>query len=99
MVDVLHYYFEEDMRFSTAEQADAQNRVRETVYRDFYNMRYPYANQSTVKNFDIEEEEEEVTPFDPMQKQVPTKPFIAPTQVNAAFDKPFGSLIDAPLEH
>lgn len=102
MVDVLHYFFEEDLFFSSIEQADARSRVRETVYSDFYNTSYAYAtrssNQTFNKNFDIEDEEE-IVPFDPLQKQVPTKPYITPTQVNAANAQPFGSLIDSPLEH
>lgn len=101
MLDVIHYFFEEDSRYASAEQAEASNRAREIIYSDLYNTRYPYSTsggQGISKDFDIEPEEE-ITPFDPMQKKQPTKPFIAPTQVNASLPQPFGGFIDGPLEH
>lgn len=105
MLDVIHYFFEEDSRYISAEQADAASRAREIIYSDFYNTRYPYATsggaQGATKNFDIEPEDSDVDiiPFDPTQKKQPTKPFIAPTKVDATLAQPFGELIDGPLEH
>ena len=109
MTDVLHFFFEEDTTYVSQEQADSRSQARESIYREFYNWKYPYvvrtgtaSGQSFAKDFDADEalfEEDEITPFDPMQKQVPTKPFIAPTHVEASHAKPFGDVLDAPFEH
>lgn len=105
MLDVLHYFFEEDMFYSSAEQAEGRDRARQQIYQQFYQSEYPYAvnvgssyNASgvTSKNFDIADEEE-IVPFDPLQQNKPTKPFIAPTPVNAKSSQPFGSVLDAPF--
>ena len=105
MLDVLHYFIEEDMNYTSAEQVDGRSRSREVLYQDFYGYKYPYASQQNSgmtaqggisKNFDDPiEEEESVVPFDPLKG--PTKAFIPPTQVNAAMSKPFGALLDEPL--
>lgn len=106
MLDVLHYFFEEDVFYSTAEQADGRDRARQAIYRDFYNSSYAYASsrssqdgQGVSRNFDNLSIDEEITPFDPMQKQQPTKPFISPTPVNASSPLPFGDTLDGPLTH
>ena len=104
MLDVIHYFFEEDMYYSSAEQAEGRDRSRQQIYEQFYESEYPYAvatgtsaNASgvTSKNFDISEEE--LVPFDPLQKNKPTKPFVPPTPVNARSAQPFGSVLDGPL--
>jgi hypothetical protein len=105
MLDVLHYFFEEDMYYASAEQAEGRDRSREIIYRDFYNASYPYASQRNsnmaggqgiTKNFD-DIEEEEIVPFDPMQKQKAVKPFIPPTAVDARAEQPFGITLDGPI--
>jgi hypothetical protein len=110
MLDVLHYFFEEDLFYSSAEQAEGRDRSRIAIYEDFYKSSYAYSTQSassasgfsTSKNFDnldliSEEEEEKIVPFDPLQKQKALKPFIKPTAVNAAASQPFGDTLDGPL--
>jgi hypothetical protein len=110
MLDVLHYFFEDDLFYSSVEQADGRDRSREAIYRDFYNYSYAYSTKAgsnsagggVSKNFDSfefmsEEEEEKLVPFDPLQKQKATKPFINPTQVNAAASQPFGDMLDGPI--
>ena len=109
MIDVLHYFLEDDMNFSSAEQADAKDRSREIIYRDLYNHSYAYSNtqertnakysaggQNFTKDFDLSVvDEEKIQVFDPMKK--PPKPFVPATQVNASSPKPFGSVLDEPL--
>lgn len=109
MVDVLHFFFEDDMNYASAEHADAKDRSREIIYQDFYGHRYAYSNtqaranssysaggQNFTKDFDSSpEEEEKIEAFDPMKK--PPKPFVPATTVNAASPKPFGSVLDEPL--
>jgi hypothetical protein len=110
MLDVLHYFFEDDLFYSSVEQADGRDRSREAIYRDFYNSSYAYstgagsnsAGGGVSKNFDnfefmSEEEEEKIVPFDPLQKQKAIKPFIKPTSVNAAAAQPFGDMLDGPI--
>lgn len=107
MLDVIHYFFEEDMFYSSAEQADGRDRSRQQIYSQFYESEYPYAVSGTsnasgavTKDFDLQEEaieDENVVPFDPLQKSVPTKPFIPATPVNAKSSQPFGSVLDGPL--
>jgi hypothetical protein len=109
MLDVLHYFFEDDLFYSSVEQADGRDRSREAIYRDFYNSSYAYstgassnsASGGVNKNFDnfefTPEEEEKIVPFDPLQKRKTVKPFIRPTNVNAAADQPFGDMLDGPI--
>ena len=110
MLDVLHYFFEEDLFYSSAEQAEGRDRSRVAIYEDFYNSSYAYSVASTsaaggrgvTRNFDdfntiSEEEEEKIVPFDPLQKQKALKPFIKPTAVNAAASQPFGDMLDGPI--
>lgn len=106
MTDVLHYFFEEDLFYSSYEQAEGRDKAREHIYRDFYQKSYPYAaprsssnGQGVSRNFDIDlaSEDEEITPFDPLQKKTPTKPYMAPTQVDARSTNPFGNSIDGPM--
>ena len=108
MLDVLHYFFEDDMNYASAEQADARDRTREIIYQDFYNHKYAYSNTQSGtgvnysaggQNFTVDlssdEQDEKIEAFDPMKK--PPKPFVPATQVNAASPKPFGSALDEPL--
>ncbi len=108
MLDVLHYFFEDDMNYASAEQADAKDRSREIIYQDFYGHKYAYSNTQTrantnysaggqgiVKDFNTVDEEEKIEAFDPMKK--PPKPFVPVTKVNASSPKPFGSVLDEPL--
>ena len=110
MLDVLHYFFEEDLFYSSAEQAEGRDRSRVAIYEDFYKSSYAYSTQTTSNasgfnmsknfdNFDLipEKEEEKIVPFDPLQKQKALKPFIKPTVVNAAADQPFGDMLDGPI--
>jgi hypothetical protein len=108
MLDVLHYFFEDDMNYASAEHADAKDRSREIIYQDFYGHKYAYSNtqaraganysasgQGIVKDFNAADEEEKIEAFDPMKK--PPKPFVPATNVNASSPKPFGAVLDEPL--
>ena len=108
MLDVLHYFFEDDMNYASAEQADAKDRTREIIYQDFYGHKYAYSNtqagtssnysasgQGIVRDFNADDEEEKIEAFDPMKK--PPKSFVPATKVNAASPKPFGAVLDEPL--
>ena len=104
MLDVLHFFFEEDMNYFSGEQAEGRSRSREILYQDFYGYKYPYGGVSTnsatnangnIKNFDDYEDDDTVVPFDPLKG--PTKAFIPATPVDASSFKPFGAALDEPL--
>lgn len=102
MLDVLHYFFEEDLYYSSAEQAEGRDRARSHIYQDFYNKAYPYASSggqgvSRSSNVEMIAEDEEIVPFDPMQNTKPLKPYVPPTPVNASSPLPFGKALEGPL--
>lgn len=102
MLDVLHYFFEDDLNYSTAEQAEARDRTRSALYEDLYNSTYNYATtKGNAKSFD------EIKDFDTPQEKLPEpfspaskpKPYVAPTRFDPESVKPFGTVLDAPFEH
>ena len=103
MLDVLHYYMEEDYNFSNSDQVDAKSRIRKTIYRTMYNKDYKFGTE-TEKDFSIPQDftiqEEGSTPSreeeDPLKG--PTKSYVPPTEFNPDSIKPFGNLLDAPFE-
>ena len=103
MLDVIHYFFEEDMNYSTAEQAKAHEKIRISVHRNLYNETYKYASSSSRSysrasandEFFASPEEPlddlgDVKPFNPRKKA--TKPFIPSTDVSQ-----LGSVLERPL--
>ena len=108
MLDVLHFFFEEDNRFSTAEEAKAIDQLRTSLYRDLYGRTYNYATKSgsgvstAGGSFDLEPEnpdsaEEVIQPFSPRQHKEPTKSYVPATQMGDDESAPFGGLLDAPI--
>lgn len=108
MLDVIHYFFEDDLNYSTPEQAEARDKMRSSLYGQLYQTTYKYAtgansskSQASYKDFDLEPE---ITPVELKERKVdsfnpamPPKPYVAPTPVNANSARPFGSVLDAPL--
>jgi hypothetical protein len=93
MLDVIHYIFEEDMRFSTAEESKATDAIRVSLYRDFYETEYKYAasaNRSTAQSGEFDGFDS-VTPYSPTA----TKPYIPPTQFDPDMGLP--GLIEPPI--
>lgn len=100
MLDVLHYFFEEDLNVSTAEQAEARDKTRMTLYRNLYNKEYKYARPGTsggTTYIDDEVIQPEEAPIEPFNPAVKPKPYRPPTEFNPDSAKPFGSTLDAPL--
>jgi hypothetical protein len=106
MLDVLHFFFEESVNYSTAEQAKASDQMRAKLYNDLYKRKYKYAAKpgmggyTASADFDLEEEnpvaKEEVQPFNPRHKE-PTKSFVPATQVSTDEVNPFKGILDAPI--
>jgi hypothetical protein len=86
MLDLIHYFFEEDSRFSTAEEAEAVSQMRSVIYGMLYGTTYKYkvgksSNSNVGEGFNTGE----------------TKPYIPPTEFDADSYLPFGNTLDAPL--
>lgn len=110
MLDVIHYLFEEDMAAASGEQAEARSKVREILYRNFYEREYKYKTDSssssgggssfsgpTYADGSPIGEFDDLEPFDPLQESKPTKPYMSPTTFDPDAALPFGKDLDAPL--
>ena len=100
MLDVLHYYMEEDYNFSSAEQVEVKANLRKTMYRTMYNTEYKFGvtsnknNTVTASGINLDNLES-VEPVDPLKE--PTKSYVPPTDFNPESIKPFGDVLDAPI--
>lgn len=104
MLDVIHYYFEEDLMVTSSEEAESKSQVRSVIYKDLYNQTYKYgvknAGQSYNYNKDSYPSEGSARTTDkkiadPIKP--PTKAFVPTTEVNLDSPLPFGKIVDAPL--
>jgi hypothetical protein len=87
MLDVVHYFFEEDSRYRSAEEAEGISAVRSALY-NMYGMTYKYgvkANTRPSSGDSFYSDPDEV------------KPFIPPTQFDPESSNPFGAVLDAPI--
>lgn len=103
MLDVIHYFFEEDMHVSAEGEAEAKSEVRSIIYSSLYGSTYKYAIKTKGRSYAADGSNypsdglmgEDLTPFDP--EQTITKPFIPATDFDAESPLPFGRDLDAPL--
>jgi hypothetical protein len=105
MLDVIHVIFEEDhTNILSGEHIEAKEKVRQIVYRDFYERKPQFGGSSIRDNIPEtiekdgyygEEAAEEIKLFDPSGSTV--KPYMALSDVDSSSIKPFGKEIDAPL--
>jgi len=100
MLDVIHVIIEDDLTSSqTGENSEVKNKVRNIFYKEFYDKNFKLSMGTS--NFNLEEPldmnvDDEIKPFDP--KQQATKPFVPATNFDANAAKPFGKILDAPIE-
>jgi hypothetical protein len=97
MLDVVHFLFEDDMRFTTAEEVKAQSKFRTDFYA-LYGKTYNYAadnNSGTTYGGRayVSDSDDEFAPT-PVDVR---KPYVPPTKFNPEAAAPFGSVLDAPL--
>ena len=85
MLDVIHFLFEEDARYSTAEEAQAVNDFRSAVYGVFYGTTYKYKVNTSSGKGDFE------------TSGGGLKPYIPPTEFDPDSGMPFGGVLDSPL--
>ena len=98
MLDVIHYFYEDDLDYASVEQAQMTDARRITIFRQLYGTEYRYASSDTKNrvagsnaNFDFDD----LTPFDPTNNV--TKPFVPATEIDETSINPFGDILDAPL--
>lgn len=109
MLDVVHFYFEEDMHSSSSgEQADAKDKSRTMLYSQLYKKEYKYASKGKNANQlppDIANDMQDydlpvpVDPFERANGAGAIKPYIPPTSVDNGSRLPFGTGLEAPLGH
>lgn len=89
MLDVLHYFFEEDTaRYTSAEQVDAVSNLRTSIYSNLYDRKYEYG---------VERPTSQRNPSGAYLNSNTVKPYIPPTDFDADSVDPFGGTLDGPL--
>ena len=98
MTDTLHYLMEEDMRYTSAEEAEAVSAYRTQIYL-LYGKTYKYAVSSKSQNGRsyIPQNAAEDFGFEDPLNTGETKPYIPQTDFNPDSALPFGSDLEAPL--
>ena len=106
MLDVIHYFLEEDFRYSSEYEPIYKDNFRKNIYESMYNKSYKYVSseESNSQSNDISildgpeefsEPEEEIKPFNPREGF--TKPYVPPTPLVEDSILPFGSVLYQPL--
>ena len=92
MLDVIHYFFEQDNEYTSAELAQTRSGVRTRLYEIFYDTAYGYAHEERGgQDFSDSEDLSDLTPVDPMKEKT-IKPYVPPTDVSA-----LGNILDGPM--
>jgi hypothetical protein len=108
MLDVVHYFLEEDFRYSTESESTYKDLFRENLFKEFYGITYHFAQKQDDYGVDqidesiqqeelsVEPTEERITPFNPRATKV--KEYFEPTQISDGdADSPFGNILDPPI--
>ena len=82
MLDVVHYFLDEDMRYSSMEELKLHDNIRKNIFNNLYEVEYRYGMSGDSS--------------DPTDLNS-TKPYIPPTEVDPESATPFGSILDSPL--
>lgn len=92
MLDVLHYLLDEDLSFTSGDEAKYKNNLREMLYKTIYNKKYKFSSSETeyLNNLDDADLNAGIS------REV--KPYIPPTNFNPDASNPFkGTLKEEPL--
>jgi hypothetical protein len=90
MLDVIHFLFEEDSRYSSQEEVESVSAMRTQIYEGLYGVPYTYKlKKSSRSNMNSSSGD-----FSGIEE---TKPYIPPTEFDPESSNPFGSLLEAPL--
>lgn len=87
MVDVIHYFFEEDALAVSEIHAETRSQIRKGLYEKLYGTTYAYSSSKSTSQ--------------PQEAWGPdldaVKPYIPPTEFDPDSFNPFGSVLDAPV--
>lgn len=81
MLDVLHFFLEEDLRYPSVDAARFHESIRRAIFSDWYGVEQP----------DIQVAQPDTANSEPI------KPFIPPTPIDYDSPEPFGEFIGAPV--
>lgn len=98
MLDVVHYFFEEDLRASSGEELEAISKVRQTIYQMLYKKDYKSIFTSPESKYNMSTASDGPVPPASTPPGAERKPYIPPTQFDPDTPAPFGEKIDAPLQ-
>lgn len=88
MLDVTHFFFEEDYRYRSQEEVQAVSAIRTQVYESLYGVSYPYkVNSSSTTRSDSSE----------VGDVESVKPYIPPTDFDPESSNPFGRTLEPPI--
>ena len=97
MLDVIHYFYEDDLNYASVEAAQMAEARRISIFKQLYEVDYAYAStdskNKTASSMDFDLDDP--IPFDPAN--APVKSYIPPTEVDASSNNPFGDILDAPI--
>lgn len=88
MLDVIHFFYEEDSRFSTVEEAEAVSELRSTIYGMLYGTPYKYKIKTSRSG---------AGGAGGFESSGGVKPYIPPTDFDADSPLPFGDVLESPL--
>ncbi len=101
MLDVIHYFYEDDLNYASVEAAQMAEARRISVFKQLYGVDYAYASAESKNktagfgaNYDFDLDDP--TPFDPTN--APIKPYVPPTDMDDDSFNPFGDVLDAPIK-
>jgi len=96
MLDIVHYYFENDC-VGEKEAQDAKIKMRRVLYTQLYERPYTWGEEDGSHEFGTQEVASGDSYAAGGGPKLTHKPYVPPTPVNAASPKPFGNVLDAPL--
>lgn len=100
MCDILHFFFEEDNRYTSAEEAEALSKMRSHLYSMYgktYNYEVNTGNNSNAGGRQYINPNDNLGFDDPMVGKQTKKGYIPPTAVKGESPAPFGALLDPPI--
>jgi len=103
-LDIIHFFFEEDLFVVSSEALESRTAVRKVMYRSMYGKPYKYAHAQsssvgTAGGASLGADNfygEDIAPFNPDAAPV-RKPYVPPTDFSENSSLPFGKSLDAPL--
>lgn len=90
MLDVLHYFFEEDATPRFDQHLQAKTRLRTAIYRDLYGREYHYGVETS--DVSTNQHDDLLSPTALPPEKQPVKPYIPPTNPEDLM-----RILDAPL--